>query len=184
MASESPSQETTNHLKQLYAAYRHTSDISLKGNFFSSSCLQICRPRPSFAARDGETIVRYLRETSSKDPNTSSSTTEVLNKQRKKSYYTIRPLREDEFEFGTDDQVKPAGFETTDDLKKKARAEGWVGLRVDLWDEEGEDGNEGLLVKVQYWWRKEEQGWIQICHDIMYLGPRDGTEGSQGKLLE
>lgn len=179
MTLEFPSPEITNQLKQLYSAYRHTNDINSKGNFFSSTCLQICRPRPSFAARDRETIVRYLHEASGQGPNTSSSTTEVINKQPKKSYYTIRPLREDELEFGTDDQVKPAGFAAADDIKQKARVEGWVGMRVDLWDEEGE-----LLVKVQYWWRKEEQGWIQICHDIMYLGPRDGTEGSQGELLE
>lgn len=184
MTLERPSSELTSHLKQLYAAYRHTSDISLKGNFFSPTCIQICRPRPSFAACDRETIVRYLQEAAGQDHDTTSSTTEAINKQPKKSYYTIRPLREDEFEFGTDEQVKPAGFAAADDVKQKAKAEGWVGMRVDLWDEEGEDGNEGLLVKVQYWWRKEEQGWIQISHDIMYIGSRDGTEGSQGELLE
>ncbi|KAL6909282.1 hypothetical protein GGI43DRAFT_429866 [Trichoderma evansii] len=184
MTLELSSSELTNHLKQLYAAYRHTSDIGLKGNFFSSTCFQICRPRPSFAARDRETIVRYLYESAGQDPNNSSSTTEAINKQPKKSYYTIRPLREDEFEFSTDEHVKPAGFVAAEDVKQKAKAEGWVGMRVDLWDEEGDEGGEGFLVKVQYWWRKEEQGWIQILHDIMYIGPRDGTEGSQGELLQ
>lgn len=184
MASERPSSAIIDQLKQLYSAYRHTSDISAKGDFFSSTCLQICRPQPSFAARDRETIVRYLREASGQDANAPSSTTEVINEPSKRSYYTIRHIREEEFEFGTDDQVKPAGFATADDLKQKARAEGWVGMRVDLWDEEGKDGSEGRLIKVQYWWRKEEQGWIQICHDIMYIGPRDGTEGSQGERLE
>ncbi|KAL7917868.1 hypothetical protein ACQKWADRAFT_305663 [Trichoderma austrokoningii] len=184
MALEHPSLEVINHLKQLYSAYRHTSDISSKGGFFSSTCLQICRPRTAFAATDRETIVQYLREASDHGPSTPPSTTEAMNKQPKKSYYTIRPLREDEFEFGTDDHVKPAGFASADDLKQKAKTEGWIGMRVDLWDEESEDGSEGILVKVQYWWRKQEQGWIQICHDIMYLGPRDGTEGSQGELLE
>lgn len=184
MALERPSSGITDSLKQLYSAYRHTSDISSKGNFFSSTCLQICRPQPSFAARDRETIVQYLREASGQGADTSSSTIEEKDKLSKKSYYTIRPIREEEFEFGTDDQVKPAGFATADDLKQKAKTEGWIGMRVDLWDEEGKDGSEGRLVKVQYWWRKEEQGWIQICHDIMFIGPRDGTEGSQSELLE
>ncbi|KAL7949102.1 hypothetical protein V8C42DRAFT_313294 [Trichoderma barbatum] len=179
MAPENPSVELSNHLKQLYAAYRHTKDISLKGNFFSSACLQVCRPQPSFAARNRETIVRYLYETA--DP---SSTTEAENSQSKKGYYTIRPLQEDEFEFGTDEQVAPAGFATAGELRQKAETEGWVGMRVDLWDVEVGKESEGLLVKVHYWWRKEEQGWIQILHDITYLGPKDGTEGSQGELLE
>ncbi|KAL9485390.1 hypothetical protein ACSS6W_004179 [Trichoderma asperelloides] len=184
MTLECPSSDATNHLKQLYAAYRHTSDISLKGDYFSSTCFQICRPQPSFAARDRETIVRYLYESARKSLSTSSSTASAVEKESKKSYYTIRALQEDELEFGTDEQVKPTGFATADDIKQKAKAEGWVGMRVDLWDEEGEEGNEGRLIKVQYWWRKEEQGWIQILHDIMYIGPRDGSEGSQGELLE
>jgi hypothetical protein len=69
-------------------------------------------------------------------------------------------------------------------------------MRVDLWDEGGED--EGLLVKVQYWFRLEEtlerqrvmgddgwMGWKQCLHDITYLGPKDGTEGQEGlEILE
>ena len=67
-------------------------------------------------------------------------------------------------------------------------------MRVDLWDEGGEE--DGLLVKVQYWWRFEEipehergdeqaMGWRQCLHDIMYLGPKDGTEGEDGlEVLE
>ncbi|EHK20849.1 uncharacterized protein TRIVIDRAFT_202469 [Trichoderma virens Gv29-8] len=186
MALDNTSFDLTSHLKQLYAAYRHTKDISLKGNFFSPTCSQVCRPKPSFAARNRETIVGYLHASADKGTSLSSSSTEVGDKPSKKGYYTIRPLREDEFEFGTDEHVAPAGFATVGELKQKAKAEGWVGMRVDLWDEEeGKEGFEGtLLVKVQYWWRKEEDGWIQILHDIMYLGPRDGTEGSEGEVLE
>lgn len=171
--------EITNHLKQLYAAYRHTDDINLKGNFFSSTCFQVCRPRPSFAARNRETIVQYLHAAADQGTSLSSSTTE------KKGYYTIRPLRQDEFEFGTDEQVAPTGFATAGELRQRAETEGWVGMRVDLWDVEvGKEESEGTLVKVQYWWRKEEDGWIQILHDITYLGPRDGTEGSHEEVLE
>ncbi|KAM0261528.1 hypothetical protein ACHAQJ_002211 [Trichoderma viride] len=187
MALENPSLEITNHLKQLYAAYRHTDDISLKGNFFSSTCFQVCRPQPSFAAHSRETIVGYLKAAAAdQSTNPSSSTTEATNKQSKKGYYTIRPLRQDEFEFGTDEQVAPAGFATACELRQRAETEGWVGMRVDLWDVVvgKEEENEGTLVKVQYWWRKEEDGWIQILHDILYLGPRDGTEGDQEEVLE
>lgn len=52
------------HLQQLYADYRHTGDIEAKAHFFSPACRQICRPTPGFAARERETIMRYLRETS------------------------------------------------------------------------------------------------------------------------
>jgi hypothetical protein len=186
MAQESISFEINDHLKQLYAAYRHTDDIGLKGNFFSSTCFQVCRPKPSFAARNRETIVQYLYDSAApRSTDVSSSTTDAKSNQSKKGYYTIRPLREDEFEFGTDEQVAPTGFATAGELKQRAETEGWVGMRVDLWDvEEGKEQSEGTVVKVQYWWRKEENGWIQILHDIMYIGPRDGTEGSHGEVLE
>ncbi|KAL6697315.1 hypothetical protein J3F84DRAFT_284343 [Trichoderma pleuroticola] len=185
MAPETPLLELTNHLKQLYHAYRHTKDINEKGNFFSSVCHQVCRPQPSFAARNRETIVRYLHESADKDTDNSSSTTDAANNQSKKGYYTIRPLREEEIEFGTDEQVAPAGFATVGELRQKAETEGWVGMRVDLWDVEvGKEDAEGRLIKVHYWWRKEEDGWIQILHDILSIGPRDGTEGSEGDVLE
>lgn len=185
MALETPSLELTDHLKELYHAYRHTKEIDQKGNFFSSVCHQVCRPQPSFAARNRETIVRYLHETADKGTNTSSSNTDATNNQSKKGYYTIRPVREDEFEFGTDEQVAPAGFATANEIKQKAEAEGWVGMRVDLWDVEmGKELSEQRLIKVHYWWRKEEDGWIQILHDILSIGPREGTEGSEGDVLE
>ncbi|KAL7910357.1 hypothetical protein GGI35DRAFT_448578 [Trichoderma velutinum] len=185
MALETPSLELTNHLKQLYHAYRHTKDIDQKGDFFSTVCHQVCRPQPSYAACNRETIVRYLHESANGGTDTSSSTSDATNKQLKKGYYTIRPLREDEFEFGTDEQVTPAGFATAGELRQRAETEGWVGMRVDLWDVEvGKDDGEGPLIKVHYWWRKEEDGWIQILHDILSIGSRDGTEGSEGEMLE
>lgn len=107
--------------------------------------------------------------------------------QPKKSYYSIRPLEINEFEFSTDAVVQPAGFSSAAEVKRIAKADGWVGLRVDLWDDEGVDelGNKkGILVKVQYWWREENDEWLQILHDIMYLGTRDGTEGSEDEVVE
>ena len=50
-----------------------------------------------------------------------------------------------------------------------------------LWFDDGFEKD--ILVKVRYWWRKEGGEWLQILHDIMYMGPRDGTEGSDGELL-
>jgi hypothetical protein len=93
---------------------------------------------------------------------------------------TIRPLREDEFEFKSNEIVAPIGF-TCLGLKQKAEKEGWVGARVDLWFDVSHD--RGALVKVKYWWRKEGDEWLQILHDIMYMGPRDGTEGTDGEIL-
>jgi hypothetical protein len=178
------------HLKELYSAYRRTQDIDAKGLFFSSRCLQICRPQPSYAARNRETIVRYLHEAAAQGRSlaTSSSTEgDDTVKPKKKGYYTIRPLRTDEIEFGTDEQVAPTGVATAEEMTKRAKEEGWVGMRVDLWDDEGLDSDgkaKGLLVQVQYWWRKEDESWIQCCHDIMYLGRRDGSEGADGDILE
>ncbi|KAK2011961.1 hypothetical protein LZ32DRAFT_692233 [Colletotrichum eremochloae] len=171
------------HLKMIYRSYRHTSDIDAKGAFFSSSCYQICRPNPSFAARDRDTIVGYLHDHA---PKTTTATGAKETPDRK-GFYTIRPLRDDEYEFGTDEHVAPAGFGSAEEVRSKALREGWVGMRVDLWDEvaEGQAEQENsLLVKVQYWWRKEDDIWIQIFHDIMYMGPRDGTEGLDGEILD
>ncbi|KAJ0368099.1 hypothetical protein COL154_002849 [Colletotrichum chrysophilum] len=157
MASPQIDPALDSHLKELYASYRHTEDIDAKGAFFSSSCYQICRPNPSFAARDRETIVRYLHETA---PNKSSLAEENTGALKSKGYYTIRPLTNTEFEFGTDEHVSPAGFASAEDVEAKARSEGWVGMRVDLWDEPvvAVDRDDSLMVKVQYWWRKEEDG--------------------------
>lgn len=168
------------HLKSLYAAYRRTKDIDAKAAFFSPACYQICRPKPSFAARNRETIVRYLHETAPK--NDAADTTP-----RMKGYYTIRPMEVEEFEFGTDEHVLPAAFDSSEKVKEKADEEGWVGMRVDLWSElvdERAQEDDSLLVKVQYWWRKEDGEWTQIFHDIVYMGPKDGTQGSQGEVLE
>ena len=139
------------HLKRLYTAYRRTTDNDAKGLFFAVDCRQICRPTPSYAARDRATIVRYLNEASGLSVNRSATTEDEQKK--KKSFASIRPLRPNEFEFGTDEQVQPAGFTTADDLKKHATEHGWVGMRVNLWDEVDStvDGKaQGTL--VQYWW--------------------------------
>ncbi|EFQ86930.1 hypothetical protein CFE70_008133 [Pyrenophora teres f. teres 0-1] len=106
---------------------------------------------------------------------------------KNKSLYTIRPLSPSEFEFGTDEMTRAIGL-TIPQLKQKAVSEEWVGMRVDLWDE---GTKSDLLVKVQYWWRFEEvsdgervmdekqsMGWRQCLHDIIYLGPKDGSQGA------
>lgn len=194
----------TAHLKKVYAEYRHTTELQAKARFFSPDCRQVCRPAPAFAATNRDTIMRYLRETSGKasesiqqyaeDPGTGGSastpskeTTTGLST-RKTSFYTIRPLTGGEIEFGTDETAAPAGFGSATDIKLRADREGWVGMRVDLWDDEGEDFEGralGILVKVQYWWKQDVAGeWLQILHDILYLGSRDGTEGNQEEILE
>lgn len=191
------------HLKQLYAKYRHTAELEAKAKFFSPECRQICRPTPAFAATNRETIMRYLRETSGKGTekiqefvqdqektttvNTPVKETMVDVNSQKRSYYTIRPLTPGEMEFGSNEAAVPAGFGSATDVKIRAEGEGWVGMRVDLWDDEENDLKgkaQGILVKVQYWWREESGVWLQILHDIMYLGSRDGTEGSEGEILE
>ncbi|KAK4225235.1 hypothetical protein QBC38DRAFT_483600 [Podospora fimiseda] len=176
MASTSKKQ-ITNHLKTLYSSYRDTTDIDAKGLFFSTECMQICRPNPSYAATNRETIVRYVREASEGGVGGESSLPS-------KEGWTARALRDDEFGFGGDDEAvtAPLGLKVSE-LKDKAMKEGWVGLRVDLWfyDEvrQSEKAGHGVLVKVQYWWRKEGGEWMQILHDIMYMGVLDGSQGTE-----
>jgi hypothetical protein len=203
------SSSTETLIQQLYRSYRHTSDIDQKGLFFSPTCMQICRPIPTFAAKTREQIVQYLKDAEKgkipvedisegqsidtiEEARNGNSLTNSKSKPR--SFYTIRILLPSELEFSTP-EVTSAIHLTPSQLHQQADAEEWVGMRVDLWDEG--DMNEGLLVKVQYWWRNEEviageemvddvegKGWRHCLHDIMYLGPRDGTEGKEGEVLE
>lgn len=91
-------------------------------------------------------------------------------------------------DFGTMKELAPAGFDSVEDVKNKAKNEKWEGLRVNMWTQDEND--RGILVKVQYWWRMEPLGsedgtWKQILHDILYLGPKDGTEkGGGGEVIE
>jgi hypothetical protein len=193
------------HIKDLYHAYRHTEDLGHKGLFFSPDCLQICRPTPSYAATTREEIVQYLKDaqqgkvpvdipTSPPTESLATSAPALGHSPKGRGVYTIRPLRPSEMEFGTENVTRPIGM-TPDEVKQKAQEEGWSGMRVNLWDEGGEGG---LLVRVQYWWRLEkvsdeelmandQQGksWRQCLHDIMYLGPKYGTEIAEGlEILE
>lgn len=195
-AADPPSQEIEQRIKSLYHSYRHTSHIDAKGLFFSPACLQICHPVPTYCATSRSQIVQYLKDAQQgKVPlehnvgsdDLASSSENV--KEESTGHYTIRPLRESEYEFELEAATAAVGL-TPAELRARAEAEGWIGMRVDLWDE---GSKAGLLVKVKYWWRLEAiadeggladdgggKGWRQCLHDIMYLGPRDGTEGEEG----
>ncbi|KAH7088807.1 hypothetical protein FB567DRAFT_318381 [Paraphoma chrysanthemicola] len=217
-------------IKQLYHSYRHTADIDRKGLFFSPTCMQICRPIPSYAATSRAGIVKYLKDAQVGDvpvANTSESSEEVreakknettikrkpvatvqqqagkneapesscIEKPKSRGVYTIRPLHAAEQEFSVNTITASVGL-TPAQLIQRSKDEDWIGMRVDLWTDGAPD--EGLLVKVQYWWRKEDakpgealegdekgKGWRQCLHDIMYLGPKDGSEGEEGlEVLE
>jgi hypothetical protein len=189
-------------IKRLYHTYRHAPDFQQKGLFFSPTCMQVCRPVPSYAATTREQIVQYLKDarkgniTNIDDASSSFElSTSEGTRAGPKNLYTIRPLCPAEFEFGTPAVTSHVGL-TPSELAQRAKDENWVGMRVDLWTEGS--ASEGLLVKVQYWWREEtvapgeevdgdekSKGWRQCFHDIMYLGPRDGAEGKEGlEILE
>lgn len=141
------------HIKELYNKYYQTKDIDAKDPFFSKSCHQTCRSDPSFAASNSAQIVQYLHDFSPKSSEQSNPN----------GSYNIRLVKAHEFEFGSNEQVAPAGYTSSDDIKTQAVNEGWIGMRVDMWDDSG------LLVKVNYWWRKEGNGWLQILHDILSI---------------
>ncbi|KAF4994626.1 hypothetical protein FGRMN_5671 [Fusarium graminum] len=149
-------------LSELYRQYRGTKTIESKADFFSPECHQICRTEPSYAAQDRDTIVRYLLESG-----------EVLARIYKeagwnddesngaslppRSFYTMRPLTDAEAsDFGTIKVLEPAGLSSLEEVKARAKAEDWAGLRVNMWTQDGR--SRGILVKVQYWWRKEPSG--------------------------
>ncbi|KAI5458842.1 hypothetical protein BGZ63DRAFT_392150 [Mariannaea sp. PMI_226] len=182
------------HMRDIYHQYRLTPDPKDKQSFYSTECRQICRQDPSYAARESETIVRYLRESGQlinrilRESGLINTDTESLPV--KTSCYTVRPLAKSETEeFGSSAVVAPAGYSSVEELRLKAKSEKWVGLRVNMWTDDG--FGKGLLVKVKYWWRLEGAGgdgsddgvWKQILHDILYLGPRNGTEESEGGIL-
>jgi hypothetical protein len=185
-------------IKKLYHKYRHTTDIDAKGLFFSPKCIQICKPIPSYAATTREQIVQYLKDAEkgdvpavSDDSATPSQGDVNPTKQKPRGNYTIRPLLPNEHTF-----TDPSAINlTSSQLHQQSNDEAWIGMRVDLWGMAAGDGD--LLVKVQYWWREEDvvkgeelegdvagKGWRQCAHDIMYLGPRDGSEGAVGEVLE
>ncbi|KAL6710052.1 hypothetical protein ACN47E_009843 [Coniothyrium glycines] len=190
-------QNTIEHIKKRYHEYRHTENIDEKGSFFSQTCMLICRPTPSYAASSRDEIVGYLKDAQqgkvlTEDRLKSSAGPATISKEikskRRRGVYTIRPLQDSEFDFGDETTTAPVGM-TPVEMRTKATDEGWIGMRVDLWDQGGEAG---LLVKVHYWWRCEERpktqhepfqsrggDWMQCLHDIVYIGPKDGTEGSQ-----
>lgn len=203
--SSTISDPISSHLKSLYTTYRRTTSIAAKGAFFSPECMQICRPQPNYAAGNRETIVQFLHDAVKAGTNLATagqSDGEVPENAGDFKHCTIRPLRmndceegECELEFGDDQSTLPVGF-TALELKDKAEREGWRGMRVDLWVDEGMGMD--ILVKVRYWWRiqtkeqqvgenkegdNEDDEWVQILHDIIYMGPRDGTEGKEGEFL-
>jgi hypothetical protein len=181
MAAPAPQAEAHAQLKEQYIAYYHTPDPQAKRTFYSSQCRQICRSDPSYAAQNPDEIVAYLYDsvTRFKDLISTAPTT--------KNHCTTRPLTSEESaDFGTLEVVVPAGFASVEELRLQAREEEWVGMRVDLWQDDGK--GTGMLVKVHYWWRREGGGddehsaWKQILHDILYLGRVDGTQGTQGEI--
>ncbi|KAH7069101.1 hypothetical protein BKA63DRAFT_422810 [Paraphoma chrysanthemicola] len=182
-------------IKQLYHSYRHTADIDRKGLFFSPTCMQICRPIPSYAATSRTGIVKYLKDAQVGEVPVANASEPSEEKPKSRGVYTIRPLHAAEHEFSVSTITASVGLKPAQ-LLQKSKDEAWIGMRVDLWTDGAPD--EGLLVKVQYWWRKEAvkagetiegdekgKGWRQCLHDIMYLGPKDGSEGEEGlEVLE
>lgn len=182
------SEDLFSHLVGLYAKYRQTKNIEDKGVFLSPGCIQICRQDPSYAAKDRQTIIHHVYESgpmverilqeAGAQPDPSATKT---------SYYTVRPTNSEEtLDFGSSEHVIPAGLATPDQVRNQAIREGWVGIKVNMWEDDGH--GQGLLVKVKYWYRlesleKDRRIWRQCLHDILYIGPRDGSEAQDGGII-
>jgi hypothetical protein len=184
---------TEAHIKVLFHTYRSTPDFEYKGLAFSPTCMQVCRPIPSFAATTREQIVQHQKDADAgnipTDDTNIYATRETVSepaevRSNPKLFYTIHPISVSSASFGTLESCAAINC-TPSQLQRQAEDEDWMGMRVDLWDE----GEDGLLVKVQYWWREEDEEGSKVLrqclHDIVYLGPKDGTEGSDGlEVLE
>ncbi|CAK7233553.1 hypothetical protein SBRCBS47491_008651 [Sporothrix bragantina] len=165
-------------LQQLYRDYYHTADLDAKTRFFAFDCKQVCRPRPDYAACDKAAIVRLLQEAPSLSALTGVQVTGG------KSFATIRSLSPEECTFACGDAcVQAAGFDSATALHDYAVKNNWVGLRVDMWDVDEADNTKGSLIKVQYWWAFRFGQWTQVLHDILYIGPLDGTQGEGGQPI-
>ncbi|CAK7201731.1 hypothetical protein SEUCBS139899_004443 [Sporothrix eucalyptigena] len=165
-------------LHQLYRDYYHSPDIDAKAHFFAFDCKQVCRSRPDYAACDKAAIVRLMQET----PSLSALTGAEPSTEKPKSFATIRALSPSECSFADNDAtVQAAGFTSAAALHEYATRNNWVGLRVDLWDED--DKKEGSLLKVHYWWAFRFGQWVQVLHDILYIGPLDGSQGEGGQHI-
>ncbi|KAF5702593.1 hypothetical protein FMUND_13407 [Fusarium mundagurra] len=169
-------------LFKLYREYRETNDKTL---FFSPQCRQICRTDPGYAAKDRDAILRFLDESGAvlqRIYHEAGWDIREISPRSVKSFYTMRPLLTSEKEdFATVEELAPAGFTSLEEVRDKAKSEKWEGLRVNIWTQDNK--GRGILVKVQYWWRVEDGEWKQILHDIMFLGPVDGTERDGGGIL-
>ncbi|KAH3941911.1 hypothetical protein HBH53_194630 [Parastagonospora nodorum] len=169
---------TEAHIKLLFHTYRSRPDPTYSGLFFSPTCMQICRPIPTFAATTREMIVRYQKDADDGMLSFGDDTTPTKegSKEISKLLYSIHPIPPLSVTFGTQESCAAIN-KTPEQLATQAKEEGWVGMHVDLWDK----SEEGLLIKVQYWWREEHgdggKVWRQCLHDILYLGPKDGSEG-------
>ncbi|KAH4197144.1 hypothetical protein HBI25_082820 [Parastagonospora nodorum] len=169
---------TEAHIKLLFHTYRSRPDPTYSGLFFSPTCMQICRPIPTFAATTREMIVWYQKDADDGVLSFGDDTTPTKegSKEISKLLYSIHPIPPLSVTFGTQESCAAIN-KTPEQLATQAKEEGWVGMHVDLWDK----SEEGLLIKVQYWWREEHgdggKVWRQCLHDILYLGLKDGSEG-------
>jgi len=186
-------QTTISLLKSQYHTYRHTPNPTLQSFHFSPTCLQICRPIPSYHATTRAQIIQYQKDAiSASEMKAKDPLFKPLVGENIRGVYTIRPLTSAEASDFSTQEVTAEIVLSPEELARKAREEGWVGMRVDLWDE-GVPIEGSLLVKVQYWWRWEDvavgeglegdeegMGWRQCLHDVVYIGERDGSEGEEG----
>lgn len=139
--------ETLKSEYQLYLAARERNDDAAVEAFMSPSCWQISRQNPAWNLSNRSEIMRILASMRKADD---------VTDEREKGTVEMRALTLEERDTLPDTE------------KEKALREGWEGLRVDLVDPD-------RVVKVNYYWRKEEGRWVQCLHDLLWVGPRDGS---------
>ncbi|KAK2674297.1 hypothetical protein RAB80_009281 [Fusarium oxysporum f. sp. vasinfectum] len=139
-------------LFRLYREYRETKSIDAKALFFSPECRQICRTDPDYAAKDRDTILRYLRESGEvlqRIYHEAGWDISEMDPASVRSFYTMRPLLPNETEdFATIRELAPAGFASSEEVRDKAEVETdsdagpkwyWTNPPASVWARKEED---------------------------------------------
>ncbi|KAI9166525.1 monocarboxylate permease-like protein [Paramyrothecium foliicola] len=170
-------------LMELYHAYCWSEDFKTTISFISSDFMQICHPFPQFAGHGSMRMIALFREVMNGKTCVEAINLAIAERSKTTKYfYTVRPLDPREHEFGREPSVVlPAGFEHTGELRRKAIEEGWRGLRVDTWFHDTASSlRSNLSMRMRYWWRLERGRPKIIMRQYLYIGRRDGNEGTEG----
>ncbi|KAF9527577.1 hypothetical protein CPB83DRAFT_856038 [Crepidotus variabilis] len=140
--------ETLKKEYNLYLAAQYSQDAAMVESFMSPSCWQLARQNSSWNLASRDVIMGILTGLWKMDD---------ASKKNPRGKVEMRALT-------------AAEKETIPEAQKgQARKEAWEGLNVLLEDPDPD----GRVVRVNYYWRKEEGRWVQCFHDLLWVGSKN-----------